>query len=352
MNHSLFHRFHRFHFSHLSLFLKISPMFQFLSLARLSLAAFLITPCLVSAQTTNYPTKPVRVILPFPPGGSTSIVARIFQQKFTESWGQSIIVDNRPGGNTIIGSEAMVRAPADGYTLLGVTSTHIINPWLQPKLPYDTFKDFAAVSTLTRADFMMATSPSFPPNTLKEFIDYAKSNPGKINSVTVGLGTVQHLVIELFMDASGTKFTVVPYKGGGPANTDLIAGVVQVTFNNPGSLSSFVRAGKMKGIAISGERRKASLPEVPTFAEAGLPGFSAVNWMAMLAPAATPKDIIQKINVEISKAQNSKEVIDQITNQAIEPFPNTVAATEALIRTDYERYGKIIREKNIKADTD
>ncbi len=303
------------------------------------------------AQTAaNYPNKPVRVILPFPPGGSTSIVARIFSQKFTESWGQSIIVDNRPGGNTIIGSEAMVRSPADGYTLLGVTSTHIINPWLQPKLPYDTFKDFAAISTLTRADFMMAASTTFPPNTLKDFIAYAKSHPGKVNSVTVGLGTVQHLVIELFMDASGTQFTVVPYKGGGPANIDLIAGVVQITFNNPGSLSSFVKAGKMKGIAISGDRRKAALPNVPTFAEAGFPGFSAVNWMAMLAPAATPKDIIQKINAEIARAQGSADVKEQITNQAIDTFPNTVAATEALIRLDYERYGKVIREKNIKAD--
>ncbi len=317
-----------------------------------TMAGMTMTTMAGAQSVATYPNKPVRIILPYAPGGSTTAVTRIFAQKFTEDWGQQVIVDNRPGGNTIIGSEAMVRSPADGYTLLTITNTHIINPWLQPKLPYDTFKDFAGISTLTRSDYMLTAYPGFPPNTLKEFIAYAKKNPGRINSATVGLGTVQHLVNELFMAATDTVITVVPYKGGGPSTTDLIGGQVQVSFNNLVNFASHVKAGKLKGIAISGDKRNPVLPDVPTFAESGLPGFVAANWFGMLAPAATPKDIIQKINAEIGKAQGSADTRDLLAKQGIDPFPNTVAATEALLRADYERFGKIIRDKNIKADTD
>jgi len=315
--------------------------------AMLALATLSTTAGAQSAA--NYPNKPVRVILPYAPGGSTTAVTRIFTMKMSEVWGHTVILDNMGGGNTIIGSQAMVRAPADGYTLLTVTSTHVINPWLQAKLPYDTLKDFAAISTLTRSDYMLTAYPGFPPNNLKEFLAYAKANPGKINSASVGLGTVQHLVNELFMEATGVNITVVPYKGGGPATADLVSGVVQVSFNNLVNFASHVKAGKLKGIAISGDKRNPVLPNVPTFAESGLKGYVANNWFAMLAPAGTSRDIITKVNAEIGKAQASKDVQDLLARLGVDPFPSSVADTEALIRTDMARFGKIIKEKNIKA---
>lgn len=321
------------------------------TLCAIALTAMTAMSTTAIAQTAaNYPSKPVRIILPYAPGGSTTAVTRIFTNKFSEVWGQNVILENMGGGNTIIGSQAMVRAPADGYTLLTVTSTHVINPWLQEKLPYDTMKDFAAVSTLTRSDYMLTAHPSFPPNNIKEFIAYAKANPGKVNTATVGLGTVQHLVNELLMDAAGIKMTVVPYKGGGPATTDLLGGQIQVSINNLVNFAAHVKAGKLKGIAISGEKRNPVLPDVQTFAEGGLKNYVANNWFAILAPAATPKDIINKLNAEIAKAQASADVKDLLAKQGIDPFPSTVAQTEALIRSDNERFGKIIKEKNIKAE--
>ena len=308
--------------------------------------------CMAGAQTAaSYPTKAVRIIVPYAAGGSVGPTTRIFAQKLSEIWGQPVIIDNRPGGNTIIGTQAVARSPADGYTLLAISNTHVINPSLQPKLPYDTFKDFAAVATLTKSDYLLAANPAFPPNTLKEFIAYAKANPGKVNSVANGMGTVQHLVNELFMDATGTRFTVVPYKGGGQSTSDLIGGVVEISFNNLLNLASHVKAGQLKGIAISGDKRHPLLPDVPTFAEAELPGFVASNWFGMLAPADTPKDIIQKINADIEKVQNSDDVRSLLAKQGLDPFSNTVAATEALLKNDYERFGKIIRNKGIKLNT-
>ncbi len=303
------------------------------------------------AQTTpQWPTKPVRIIVPYAAGGSVGAATRIFAQKLSEIWGQPVIVDNRPGGNTIIGTQAVARSAADGYTLLSVTNTHVINPWLQTKLPYDALKDFTAVATLTRSDYMLAAAPTFPPNTLKEFIAYTKANPGKVNSVANGLGTGQHLVNELFMDATGTRFTVIPYKGGGQSTTDLMSGVVQVSFNNLLNLASHVKVGQIKGIAISGDKRHPLLPEVPTFAEAGLSGFTATNWFGVLAPVGTSKEILQKINADIAKVQNSADTRDLLAKQGLDPFPNSVAGSDALLKSEYERFGKIIREKGIKVD--
>ncbi len=326
---------------------QFKPVHALCAAALVAMAA--VTTTAIAQSAASYPNKPVRVILPYAPGGSTTAVTRIFTNKFSEVWGQNVILENMGGGNTIIGSQAMVRAPADGYTLLTVTSTHTINPWLQDKLPYDTMKDFAAISTLTRSDYMLTAHPSFPANNIKEFIAYAKANPGKVNTATVGLGTVQHLVNVLLMDAAGIKMTVVPYKGGGPATTDLLGGQIQVSINNLVNFAAHVKAGKLKGIAISGDKRNPVLPDVQTFAEGGLKNYVANNWFAMLAPAGTPKDIIAKLNGDIAKAQASTDVKDLLSKQGIDPFPSTVAQTEALIRFDHERFGKIIKEKNITA---
>ncbi len=328
-------------------------MKKMLTIARLlgAGAALGIATGALAQSAANYPNKPVRVILPYAPGGSTTAVTRIYSQKMSEEFNQSFIVDNRPGGNTIIGTEAMARAPADGYTILTITNSFVINHWLQPKLPYDTLKDFAGISAISRSDYMLGVHPSLPAKNLKEFLAYAKANPGKINSATVGLGTVQHLVNELLMVATGIKFTVVPYKGGGPAMTDLIGGQVQASINNLVNLAPHVKSGKVRPIAISGDHRNPVIPEMPTFAEAGLPGYVANNWFGMLAPAGTPRDILLKLNASIQKAQGMADVKDQLNKQGIDPYPTTVPQFEQLLKVDLERYGKVIKEANIKADT-
>lgn len=310
-------------------------------------------PANLAAQVpANYPFRVVRVILPYSPGGGTSAVMRIFADRLSRDLGQSFILDNRPGGNTVIGSEAMVRSAPDGYTLMMVTNTHVINHWLQPNLPYDTLKDFAGVSTMIRNDHMLAAHPAFPARTLQELIAYARKNAGGVNAAVTGLGSVNHLGTVLFMQATETRFTIVPYKGGGTAVTDMISGAVQVSINTPTTFAPFIRAGKLKGIAISGERRNAILPEVPTFAESGLKGFTAANWYALLAPAATPAGILQKLNEKIAQAQASAEVVALLAKQGVDVFPGSLSQTEAFIRNDLERIGKVVRENNIKADPD
>ena len=314
------------------------------------LGLMLVTAAAVAQGAAQYPSKPIRVILPYAPGGSTTGVTRIYTQKLTEVWGQSVIVDNRPGGNTIIGSEAMVRSPNDGYTLLTVTNTHVINPLLIKTMPYDTLKDFAAISTLTRSDYMIGIHPSVPARNLKELIALAKAKPGSLNSATVGTGTVQHLVHELFCITAGVKITHVPYKGGGPAMTDLIGGQVQMSMNNLVNLAPHVKSGKVRAIAVSGDTRNPLLPDMPTFTEAGLPGYVANNWFGMLAPAGTPKDILEKVAAEIRKAQGSADVKEQLAKQGVDPLASTPAQFEALIRSDMERYAKVIKTANIKVE--
>lgn len=308
-------------------------------------------PAGVVAQTpVGYPSRVVRVIVAYSPGGGTSAVMRIFADRLARDFGQSFIVDNRPGGNTVIGSEAMARSAPDGHTLMMVTNTHVINHWLQPNLPYDTLKDFAGVSTMIRNDHMLAAYPAFPAKTLPELIAHARRSPGSVNAAVTGLGSVNHLGTVLFMQATDTRFTIVPYKGGGTAVGDMISGAVQVSINTPTTFAPFIRAGKLKGIAISGDRRNAILPEVPTFAEAGLKGFTAANWYALLAPAATPVAILQKLNEKVGQAQASPDIVALLAKQGVDVFPGSLGQTEAFLRADLERIGKVIRENNIKAD--
>ncbi len=309
-----------------------------------------VTATAVAQGAAQYPNKPIRVILPYAPGGSTTGVTRIYTQKLTEVWGHSVIVDNRPGGNTIIGSEAMARSPNDGYTLLTVTNTHVINPLLIKSLPYDTLKDFAAISTLTRSDYMIGIHPSVPANNLKELIALAKAKPGSLNSATVGSGTVQHLVHELFCITAGVRITHVPYKGGGPAMTDLIGGQVQMSINNLVNLAPHVKSGRVRAIAVSGDVRNPLLPDMPTFTEAGMPGFVATNWFGMLAPAGTSKDILEKISAEIRKAQGTAEIKEQLAKQGVDPLGTTPTQFEALIRADMDKYARVIKSANVKIE--
>jgi len=320
----------------------------------LMVMAALLLPVATSAQTTkagpgHYPNKPIRLIVPFVPGGSTTIVARLIGQKLTDAWGQQVVVDNRGGGNTIIGSDAMVKAAPDGYTILHVTSTHVINPSLL-KTPYDAVKDFAPVATMVATETLLVVNPSLPANNLQELIALAKSKPGHLNFASSGSGTTNHLAIELFSIMAGIKMQHIPHKGAGPAVTDLIAGQVQVFTNNALPLTPFVKSGRIRALAVSGETRLLSLPDVPTFTQAGLPGFDVKSWQGILAPAKTPPAVIDKLSREIGRILRAPEVRDTLLVMGADPLVSTPQQFSALIKADLVKYAKLIKDAKIRLE--
>jgi tripartite-type tricarboxylate transporter receptor subunit TctC len=311
-------------------------------------SVFLAWPFVALSQA-QYPTKPIRWIVPFVPGGSTTIIARLVGQKMTESWGQQVVVDNRGGGNTIIGSEAMVRSAPDGYTILQVTSTHVINPSLLAT-PYDAVRDFAPVCNLVATETLMVVSPSLPANNLQELIALAKAKPGQLNFGSSGSGTTNHLAMELFAILAGIKMQHIPYKGAGPAVIDLMGGQIQIFTNNAVPLTPFVKSGKIRAIAVSGETRLRSLPDVPTFTQAGLPGYEVKSWQGILAPAKTPKPIIDQLSQEITRILQMPEVRETLLTMGADPFVSTPQQFAALIKVDLVRYAKLIKAANIKLE--
>lgn len=319
------------------------------SVASVALASMLVPAMTgIACAQPNYPVKSIRLIIPYAPGGGTSVVARLLGQKLTENWRQQVIVDNRPGGNTIIGSEALVKSPPDGYTLLLVTSTHTINPSLL-KTPYDAVKDFAAVSMLTRSPFMVVVHPAVPVNNLREFIALAKARPGQIDYASSGTGTANHLGVELFSMLAGIKLHHIPYKGGGPAIIDLVGGQVQLHMSVPVNLIPHVRAGKLKALAVTGETRLAVLPQTPTFGEAGLPAFKASTWNGMLAPADTPRPIIDKLAAEIAKIVQMSDLREKLLAQGQYAWPSTPEQFAALIRSEIETFAKVVKATHATA---
>lgn len=297
-----------------------------------------------------YPGKQIRFIVPFPAGGSTTPPARIVGQKLTESWGQQVIIDNRGGGNTIIGSEALVKSPPDGYTILLSSPAYLTLPFLAP-LPYDTIKDFAPVTTIVRGENVLVVHPALPVSNLKGLIALAKSRPGQLNYATSGAGGIVHLASELFSSAAGIKLQHVPYKGGGAQLlTDLIGGQIQLSFQGPISVFGFVNSGKLKGMAISGSSRLTQLPQVPTFTEAGLAGFDAGYWNGVLAPAGTPKAIIDKLAAEIGRILAMPDTRETLLSLALVPYISTPEQTAALIKADLAKYEKVIKSANIKLE--
>ncbi len=316
---------------------------------RILMTGLLLVLASSAAAQQNYPSKPIRFIVPYPPGGSTSNVARLVGQKLAESFGQQVLVDNRGGGNTIIGSELLVKSPPDGYTLLLVSSTHVINPSLIPT-PYDAIKDFAPVATLVGTEYLLVVNAAVPAGNLKELIALAKSKPGELNYGSSGSGTTNHLAPELINMMAGIKTTHIPYKGGGPALTDLVGGRVQMFMNNPQTLIPFIKSGKIRPIAITGESRSPALPEVPTFTEAGLPGIAMNPWFGVLAPAATPRDIIGRLSSEISRVLAMQDIKDKFASEGLESFISTPEQFAALIKTDLERFARIIKAANIKVE--
>jgi len=303
----------------------------------------------VAAQQ-DYPNKPIRLITPYPPGGGTTVVARLIAQKLTESWGQQVLVDNRGGGNTIIGTEIGARSPHDGYTITFVDSALAILPNLYPTLPYDTLRDFAPIASLTRIPFMLVLHPSLPANNLDEFIALARSKPGKLNYASSGSGGQGHLAMEMFSILTGVKMQHVPYKGGGPALTDLLGGQVQLHFNVPINLISPVKSGRLKAIAISGESRLAALPQMPTFIEAGLPNFDVTYWQGLVFPAGTPKPIIDKMSSEIAKILAMPDIREKLVSQGADPLISNPDQFAALIKAETTKYANVVKTANVKID--
>jgi len=317
------------------------------SVARMLIAAVLLSAGGLAWAQDAYPSRPIRIIVPFPPGGSIDPLARLVGQKLTEAWGQPVIADNRPGGNSIIGSEAVARSKPDGYTLLVASTTHVINPSLL-STPYDAIKDFAPVATLTKNELVLVVNPSVPANSLRDVIDLAKAKPGQLNFASSGSGTSIHLAGELFSHAAGVKMTHIPYKGAAPAIADLIGGQVQLVFQVPIVVMPHVKSGKLRAIAISGERRLAALPQVPTLAESGLPGVEMRIWNGLLAPAGTPSEVVQKLSAEITKVLSAPEVRTLLLSQGNEPFVSTPDQFASLLRSDLAKFAKIVKSANIK----
>ena len=315
----------------------------------LHLVLILLLPFAAFSQTP-YPTRPIRLITPFAPGGSTTTVGRVIGQKLTESWGQNVIVDNRPGGNMIIGTDALAKATPDGYTILLTTNAHVINPSLFSKLPYDPIKDFAPVGNVYISEFVLVINPALPANNLQELIALAKAKPGQLNYATTGAGGSGHLANEMFAMLAGIKTQHIPYKGAGPAMVDLIGGQIQMFINNPLTVIGHIKSGRMRGIAVTGEVRLPTLPQVPTFSEAGLPGMDVKPWFCVVAPTGTPKPIINKLSTEIARIMAMPDVLDYLAKQGMMPFSSTPEQLATLMKTDMVRWAKFIKAANIRLD--
>ena len=304
-----------------------------------------------SGQTQTWPTKSIRMVIPFPPGGTTDILGRIAAQKLSEALGQQVVPDNRPGAAGNIGAEQVAKAPPDGYTLVTLPgSTLTIHPSLYAKLPFDPLKDFAPVTILAAVPNALVLHPALPVRNLKELIALGKSRPGELNYASTGAGQSTHLSMELFKTMAAVKITHVPYKGSAPAIADLLGGHVPMMFDNMPSALPHVKAGKLRAIAVSTARRSAVAPEIPTVSEAGLPGFEVSVWFAVLAPANTPKEVVDRLNRVLVKALQSADVRERLASQGAEPIGNTPEQFTDQMKRDLAKWAKVVKDANIRLD--
>ncbi|MGZ5261337.1 MAG: Bug family tripartite tricarboxylate transporter substrate binding protein [Burkholderiales bacterium] len=304
--------------------------------------------CGASAQ--SFPVKPVRLIVPFPPGGGTDVVSRMLGQKLTEMWGQQVIIDNRPGASMMIGHELGAKAPPDGYTLVMSSNNHTINPSVYKTIPYDTVKDFAPVTLIGTSPLVLVVHPSLPVRTTKELIALAKSKKGELTYASSGSGGPLHMAGELFKLRAGVDMTHVPYKGSGPAETDLVGGHVQVLFAGPVSASGHIKAGKMKPLAVTSLKRSRTFPNLPTISEEALPGYEAGIWWGLLAPAATPREVINKLHADFVKVLQMPDTQQKLLSQGGEPVGSTPEQFQKMIVTEIAQWAKVVKAANIKAD--
>ena len=314
------------------------------------LSSVFVAAFAMMAQAQPFPAKPIRMIVPFAPGGATDFMARVIAQKMQESMGQPVVVENKPGANAIVGTDFVAKSPPDGYALVLCAFGHATNPYLVAKLPYDSLKDLAPVTLLVTGPLMLAVHPSIPGNSVKDLVAYMKANPGKLNYASGGTGSSQHFAGELFQSMTGTKMVHVPYKGTAPAYTDLLSGQVSMIFDNMVTAHPQVKAGKLKALGVSSAQRAAQAPDVPTIAESGVSGFDTGIWHGFLTTGGTPREIVARLNAEIVKALNSPDVKEQFISRGLLPIGNTPEQFDAYIRTEMSKWSKIIKEAGIKVD--
>jgi tripartite-type tricarboxylate transporter receptor subunit TctC len=302
-----------------------------------------------SVAAQDYPNKPVRLIIPFPPGGSNDVVGRMIAIQLSDRLGKQVVVDNRGGAGGVIGTEAAANAPHDGYTLLVISIAHAVSPWLY-KLQYDPIKSFVPVAILATGPNVLVVNPDLPVHSVTELIALAKQKPGELNYASAGIGSFQHLGGELFKLTAGVNIVHVPYKGGGPAMTDVLGGYTKIMFSSLVQTSGFVRSGQLRALGTGGSHRSSVLPDVPTIAEAGLPGYEANNWWGILAPAGTPPAIVEKLHDEIAAVQNSEQTKKQFSTEGAEVVQMSSAAFGTFMETEMVKWQRVVKEGGIKAE--
>jgi tripartite-type tricarboxylate transporter receptor subunit TctC len=324
------------------------------ALRRIAVATLIAAGATVAAAPVSgqqYPVRPVRYICPFPAGDGVDLITRIVAGALGETWGQQVIVDNRPGAGGTIGTDMAAKAAPDGYTvLMGVTATLAISPALYTKLPYDNARDFAPVSMIGTAPNVLVVHPSAPPKSVSEFIAYAKANPRKINYGSAGVGTTLHLSMEMFRSMTGIDVVHVPYKGGAPALTDLLGGNVMAMFGAQPLLLPHIKAGKVRALAVSTAARSALLPDVPAVAESGLTGFDVTAWYAMLAPAGVPAPILGKLNTDLVKVLTEPDVRRRFTENGVEAAASTPEQLAAFVKSEEFKWSKVVKDSGARAN--
>jgi len=303
-----------------------------------------------SANAQNYPTRPIRWIVPVPAGATTDIVTRLVAQKISEAWGQQVIVDNRPGGAFVIGSDAVAKATPDGYTVGTLLTPHIVNPFVMKDLPYDTQRDFTPVTLMVIVPGVMTMYPGVPASTLKEVIALAKAKPGTLNYGSPGPLTSGHLSMEMLKLTAGISITHIPYKGGAPAIADLIAGQIQFLISGPPGVLQHIKSGRLKAIATTAAKRSPGLPDTPTFAESGLPGFDTYEWYGVFAPGKLPKDVLAKLSREIAHIIKLPDMSEKLSVQGAIPVGNTPEEFASFVKREMDTWGKVAQQVGLKPD--
>jgi len=305
----------------------------------------------VSAAENTYPSRPVRLIAPFPAGGGVDIVARLVAQRLSEKWGQQVVVDNRTGATGIIGTDLAAHATPDGYTLLmGNAATHAVNVSLFKKLPYDAIRDFVPITLVGRVPEMLVVHPALPASSVQELIALAKAKPGELTFGSAGSGSPPHLAGELFQSLAKIRLVHIPYKGSAPALTDLIAGQINMYFSNILSAVPYVKGGRLRGLGVTSAKRSVVAPDIPAIAEAGLPGYEDYNWYGVLVPKGTPKAIVDKLHTDIVQVVRSREVEDRLTKDGAEVIANTPAEFAKFIREEIQKYAQIIKQSGLRTE--
>jgi tripartite-type tricarboxylate transporter receptor subunit TctC len=314
---------------------------------RVALLSFILGGTASIALAQAYPNKPIKLIVPFAPGGFTDVVARILGQKLSVSLGQPFVIENKAGAGSTIGTDFVAKAAPDGYTLVMISTTHVISPAIYPKLPYDPIKSFTPVAKLVDSAYVLLVNPKVPANNVAEFIALAKASPDKIHYASSGNGSAQHLMGGMFGAMAGVKMKHVPYKGSGGAANDLVAGVVESSFAGVPNAMAQVPAGRLKALAVTTSKRIPQLPDVPTMQEAGVPGYNASIWLGLLAPAGTPRDVVLKLNAEIAKVLSSADTKKELYAAGVEADLSSPEALNTLMVQELDRWGKVIKDAGI-----